>query len=1075
MKKLEKNRSFKLIIGGAIALIFAFVFAFLGMPKAYAAATPIATLTNANMYSNRSTGNYNNWHWSRYGSSAVASNYIDYGTESPTDNSIEIIYNFSTATKLDKVVVKGSTSYVGSSDESWEWKARVCVGYKRQSDAGYTSYTDYFDSNTKTFSIADSVYGSLKDYDISSVYIYLYADYDTTYMIRTSNFSIEVYPKKETTITLDRQGGTGGSASAVGNNGEALPTISVPTKTGYTFGGYYSGQNGSGTKYYNADGTSAKNWNIDSETYTLYAKWTAKEYTVTLNKNGGTGGSNSVTATYNSAMLSVTVPTRTYYDFLGYFDAQTNGTKYYNADGTSAKNWNKTSNTTIYAQWALNASGVDALIDEIGEVTYTTESKGKIDAARSAYDALSQQKKGEVTKLAVLEAAETLYAKLKTDNEAADAVDQLILAIGEVSYPTSGEKITAARSAYDLLTEDQKELVDNYQTLLDAEARYNELMAAFNTATPVVNKIAAIGEVTYPTSKDKIDAARSAYDALTTDDERGFVNNYQTLLDAETEFNNQKVTGANNVKTLINAIGTVTYPNSYNAINDARDAYDNLTEEQKALVDNYQVLLDAEAAYKELEDQAYAANVDALIEAIGTVTYPTSLEAIRAARDAYDNLTEEQKALVTKLNDLVAKENKYDALGVEALINAIGEISDIVYPDSGDTIKTARDAYDALPDIKKALVSNYQHLIDAENKYISLNTVGLINNIGTVEYTEASKNKIDSARESYDALTDDQKALVTNYKTLTDAEALYAKLKADNEAADSVDALILAIGIVTYPNSLGAITAAIEAYNSLTDDQKALVDNYDKLTLAKDTYDQLELNATRHSLDDEDTGVEIETSDGIGIPKTITLKVEVKTTVSAEKGTEGYTNITAQIKGNEKISGVYDVKLIQTIDGVEMVVQPSDIKAGTKIVIHIEIPKGVNPNETRILHIHSSDDIEYVDDVEVIDNEFVFEVSRLSEFALVTKKHGLPGYAIALVVAGSLWLFIALVALCYVLLLFVFNKWIVVDDKVVRVFKLWHKEDTYMLFVMPCFFKKYKEEEIFDTKEEALIKLGKNK
>ena len=96
--------------------------------------------------------------------------------------------------------------------------------------------------------------------------------------------------------------------------------------------------------------------------------------TVTLNKNGGSGGSTSVTATFGSSMPSITVPTRTgtgnpewtgdissignevtygdgSYAFEGYFDDPTGGTKYYNADGTSASAWDKETNATLYAHW----------------------------------------------------------------------------------------------------------------------------------------------------------------------------------------------------------------------------------------------------------------------------------------------------------------------------------------------------------------------------------------------------------------------------------------------------------------------------------------------------------------------------------------------------------------------------------------------------------------------------------------------------------------------------------------------------------------------------------------------------
>ena len=56
--------------------------------------------------------------------------------------------------------------------------------------------------------------------------------------------------------------------------------------------------------------------------------------------------------------------------------------------------------------------------------------------------------------------------------------------------------------------------------------------------------------------------------------------------------------------------------------------------------------------------------------------------------------------------------------------------------------------------------------------------IAKINAIGTVEYTAESKALIDAARTAYDALTAAQQALVTNYPTLTAAEAKYAELEA---------------------------------------------------------------------------------------------------------------------------------------------------------------------------------------------------------------------------------------------------------------------------------------------------------
>ena len=131
-----------------------------------------------------------------------------------------------------------------------------------------------------------------------------------------------------------------------------------------------------------------------------------------------------------------------------------------------------------------------------------------------------------------------------------------------------------------------------------------------------------------------------------------------------------------------------------------------------------------------------------------------------------------------------------------------------------------------------------------------------INAIGTVEYTDACKALIDAAREAYDALTDAQKALVSEetLKVLTDAEAAYAELKAaaeqaaaDQAAADAVIAKINAIGTVEYTDECKArIDAARAAYDALTDAQKALVPEKTLkiLTDAEATYEELKQAAT---------------------------------------------------------------------------------------------------------------------------------------------------------------------------------------------------------------------------------------
>lgn len=118
------------------------------------------------------------------------------------------------------------------------------------------------------------------------------------------------------------------------------------------------------------------------------------------------------------------------------------------------------------------------------------------------------------------------------------------------------------------------------------------------------------------------------------------------------------------VKELIDAIGEVTL-DSGDAIDAARAAYDELPEAKKALVDNYEKLTAAEEAYTALVDAAAAKAVDDLIDAIGEVTADSG-DAIKAARAAYDALTDTQKELVKNYEKLLAAEELYEELTASA-------------------------------------------------------------------------------------------------------------------------------------------------------------------------------------------------------------------------------------------------------------------------------------------------------------------------------------------------------------------------------------------------------------------------
>ncbi len=183
-----------------------------------------------------------------------------------------------------------------------------------------------------------------------------------------------------------------------------------------------------------------------------------------------------------------------------------------------------------------SATEVDALIEKIGTVSCTDACKQRIDAARKAYNNLSATDKAKVTKLSVLEAAEKKYSELKkaNDQEKADTVIGLINKIDKKVTKDSKKSIEAARTAYDKLTAEQKALVTNYKKLTDAETALAKLTASDKDkekAQEVMDLIDKLGTITLESEKD-IEAARNAYDKL-TDLQKLLVENYDVLEQAE--------------------------------------------------------------------------------------------------------------------------------------------------------------------------------------------------------------------------------------------------------------------------------------------------------------------------------------------------------------------------------------------------------------------------------------------------------------------------------------------------------------------------------------------------------------
>ena len=167
--------------------------------------------------------------------------------------------------------------------------------------------------------------------------------------------SAYVFPKY--TVTYDGNTNTGGSVPIDGNTYNVTDTVTVLgntgslVKTGYTFAGWNTAANGSGTAYNGGD-----TFAMGSANVTLYAQWTAINYTVTYNGNTNTGGSVPVDGSTYNITDTVTVLgntgslVKTGYTFAGWNTAANGSGTAYNGGDTFAMG---SANVTLFAQWSL--------------------------------------------------------------------------------------------------------------------------------------------------------------------------------------------------------------------------------------------------------------------------------------------------------------------------------------------------------------------------------------------------------------------------------------------------------------------------------------------------------------------------------------------------------------------------------------------------------------------------------------------------------------------------------------------------------------------------------------------------
>ncbi len=236
------------------------------------------------------------------------------------------------------------------------------------------------------------------------------------------------------------------------------------------------------------------------------------------------------------------------------------------------------------------------------------------------------------------------------------------------------------------------------------------------------------------------------------------------------------------------------------AIADAEEAYAGLNDNQKLLVGNAYILTNAKAALEAAKvkaaDEAAAAPVIEMIEALPETVSDTDVTNtdIAAAREAYDALTDAQKAIV---GDLLAKLEAAEANLVIAIdMAAAGEVEAMI-----DALPTPTDITVSDTDVVNAAVEAYGKLTNAQKAYLSAAAaeklaacVEALNNIPDVPEVNMGDVDGDGKVNAKDALLALRMA-VGKYDA-TDAEKLAADVDEDGkvDAKDALEMLKFAVG-----------------------------------------------------------------------------------------------------------------------------------------------------------------------------------------------------------------------------------------------------------------------------------------
>ena len=385
---------------------------------------------------------------------------------------------------------------------------------------------------------------------------------------------------------------------------------------------------------------------------------------------------------------------------------------------------------------------------------------------------------------------------VESSQEKADKVIAMIDALNKNIDITDKEAIKKARTAYEALTLQEKDLVGDITLLTNAENQIESIIERIGKVIELIHDLPVDIELTH---EQDVERVREAVNALTPDEQKRIAFTDMAILEsAEAKISSLKKIEADRVivAELISKIKTlkdekINLQDHETKIKEIRTKYDALEYIRRDEVTNYEEFLRIELDLTHIYE--HIIHLEGLINELPDVIENSHGAKVEQAKKEFNALTDKNQVgvkseLVKKLNDAI---NQADILKEDILkaneevktlvadIKLLPIIKDITI-DNKDQVFDLMARYRSLPDDVKFAVdtTTVEEAFDKIEGIMAEEVIELINNLPSIDDLELTDEALlEEARNKYREISSKNNKLVTNIDILTNLEIKMLELQ----------------------------------------------------------------------------------------------------------------------------------------------------------------------------------------------------------------------------------------------------------------------------------------------------------